>query len=169
MARFVYRLQKIFELRERRVKQQEQRVIEARRHVQEIEAAIEEKKNEIRLLRQNMLTAPHTLMSSHDEYIHKCNHDLDQLYDDLEAAKRRLREETQLLVKYQSELEALEKHKEKSREAWFEEQKRLEMKQLDEVASQRFFRAREADREEAYEDALQAIEDGEDIDLDSLE
>lgn len=169
MARFVYRLQKIYELRERRVKQQEQRVIEARRHVQEVEAAIEEKKNEIRLLRQNMLTAPHTLMSSHDDYIHKCHRDLDQLYENLETAKRKLHEETQLLVKYQSELEALEKHKEKSREAWFEEQKRLEMKQLDEVASQRFFRARETDREEALEEALQAIENGEEIDLDSLE
>ncbi len=152
MARFVYRLQKVFELRERRVKEQEQRLIKARRIVQEIEDKIEEKKNEIRLLRQNMLTAPHTLMGSHDEYIHKCNHDLDQLDIDLQEAEARRLEEAQRLVQYQAELEALEKHKEKSLEEWKEEQKQTEMKQMNEVAGQRYFRATLEAEEEAREE-----------------
>ncbi len=152
MARFIYRLQKVFELRERRVKEQEQRLIEARRIVQEIEDKIEEKKNEIRLLRQNMLTAPHTLMGSHDDYIHKCNHDLDELAIALQQAEARRLEEAKRLIKYQSELEALEKHKEKTLEEWKEEQKKIEMKQMDEVAGQRYFRAGlVAQEEEALE------------------
>lgn len=158
MAKFVYRLQKIFELRERRYKEQEQRVIEAKRRVTHIEGMIEAKKNEIRLLHQNMLTAPHTLMSSHDQYIHKCNLELDQLHEDLEEAKRRHQEEVRLLARYHSELKALEKHKEKAHEEWLEEEKRIEMKELDEIASQRYFRAKLAEAEDELAEALELEE-----------
>lgn len=152
MAGFQYRLQKVFELRERKKKEQEQKVIQAQRRVKQIEDAIEEKKNEIRLMRENMFTSHHTLMPVHDEYIHKLNVELDQLYDDLEMAKQQLAYEKQQLVKAQAELEALVKHKDKVYEEWLDEQKRIEMKQLDEVAGQRFFRQQLAILEEAADD-----------------
>ncbi len=150
MAPFIYRLQKVYELRERKKKQQELLVIEAVARVQAVETSISEKKNEIRLLRQNMLSSPHTLMSMHDEFIHGLNHDLDQLYVDLQEAKEHLARERELLIKAEAELEALEKHKEKTYEAWLEDEKRLDLKRLDEVASQRFFRNQleELEREE---------------------
>lgn len=149
MARFVYRLQKVFELRERKKKEQEQRVIEAQKRVTDIENAIEEKKNEIRLIRKNMLASPHTLMAAHDDYIHLLNQQLDELYQDLEIAKQQLAHEKKLLIKAQADLEALVKHKEKAMEEWLEEQKHKEMKQLDEVATQRYFRAQQ---EQMWED-----------------
>ena len=152
MAKFVYRLQTVFDLRNRKVKTQEQRVVDARRVVREIQSAIEEKRNEIRLLGQNMMSSHYTLLETYDEFIHHCHEQLDQLHSDLEDAEEALSEERTLLVKYQAELEALEKHKEKALEEWTEEQKRLEMKQLDEVASQRYFRAQEARRLEELGD-----------------
>lgn len=156
MARFVYRLQKVYEIRERKLKEQEQRVVAAQNKVRAIEAKIEEKQNEIRLLRQNMLTSHHTLLSAHDEYIHYQNHLLDELYEDLSYAKEELAQEKKLLVKAQADFDALIKHKEKAREIWLEEEKQKEMKQLDEVASQRYFRNKqdqlddEAEEERVY-------------------
>lgn len=152
MARFVYRLKKVFELRERKKKEQEQRVVDAKKKVSDVERAIEEKKNEIRLIRQNMLTSHHTMMAAHDEYLHYMNAELDVLYQDLEIAKQELAYEMELLIKAQAELEALVKHKEKAYEEWLEEEKKREMKQLDEVAGQRYFRAQlEKLEEEQFE------------------
>lgn len=148
MARFIYRLQKVFELRERKKKEQEQRVAEAQKRVREIEAAIEEKKTEIRMVRKNMLASAHTLMLVHDEYLHLLNRHLDDLHQELEFAKQKLAQERKLLIKAQADLEALVKHKEKALEEWKNEEKRLEMKQLDEVAGQRYFRAQQSELEE---------------------
>lgn len=155
MARFAYRLQKVFELRERKKKQQEQRVIEAQRHVRDIELAIEEKKNEMRIVQQNMRTAPHTLMTAHDDFLQHLNIQLDMLYDDLRQAQAILEEERKLLIKAQADLEALNKHKEKAREEWLEEEKRQEMKVLDEVGGQRYFRAQLQAAEDAAWDEEQ--------------
>jgi flagellar export protein FliJ len=141
MARFVYRLQKVFELRERRKKEQEQRVVDAQKRVREVEVAIEEKKDEIRDVQKNMLASPHTLMAAHDSFLYHLNGQLEQLHGDLAYAQSELDYERQLLIKAQADLEALVKHKEKAREEWLEEEKKLEMKRLDEVAGQRYFRA----------------------------
>ncbi|WP_373532426.1 flagellar export protein FliJ [Vampirovibrio sp.] len=154
MARFIYRLQKVFELRERRKKEQEQRVIEAQKRVREAEMAIEEKKTEIRDIQKNMLASPHTLMAAHDSFLHHLNGQLELLQVSLEQAKAALSYERQLLIKAQADLEALIKHKEKAREEWLEEEKKLEMKRLDEVAGQRYFRAQ---FEKAEDEALEAL------------
>ncbi len=140
MARFQYRLQKVFELRERKKKEQEQRVADAQQKVRQIEQQIEDKKQEIRMARQNMMSGPHIHMATADRFIHHLHGELEYLYDDLALAQNELAHERELLIKAQAELEALVKHKEKVYEEWMEEQKKLEMKQLDEVASQRYFR-----------------------------
>ena len=152
MAKFVYRLKKVFELRERRVKEQEQKVIDAKKVVAEIQAKIDDKKKEAVLVRQNMATTPHTLLEAHHVYIQKCNKDVRLLEMDKNEANAKVKVETDELKKRQAELEALEKHKEKAKEEWLEEQKAIEMKKLDEVASQRYFRNQQiAAEEEAAE------------------
>lgn len=156
MAGFRYRLQQVFDLRERKKKEQEQKVIQAQRRVREIELLIEEKKNEIKTVRHHMMTSHHTMMSAHDEYIHHLNQELDALYQDLAQAQQQLAYEKQLLVKAQADLEALIKHKEKMHQEYLEEEKRKEMKQLDEVAGQRYFRGQLAQEEDDLEDALLA-------------
>lgn len=164
MARFVYRLQKIFDLRERRCKLQQQRVLAAQQAVYAVEAKIEAKRNEIRLVHQELLTGPHMMMAANDRYLHRCHEEHDRLVRvDLVDAQRRLSEEQALYEKYRADLKALEKHKEKAREEWQEEEKRQELKMLDEVGSQRYFRAQleqaEQDAEEAQLQAeLEALE-----------
>lgn len=154
MARFVYRLQKVYELRERKMKEQEQRVVKAREHLRSVEIAIEEKKNEIRETRKNMMISPHTLMAAYDEFLYLLNHQLDGLEVDKELARQALEHEQELLRKAQADMKALEKHKEKAREEWKEEEKKLEMKMLDEIAGQRYFRAQQVKLEE---DALEEL------------
>lgn len=149
MARFQYRLQKVFELRERKKKAQEDAVAYAMGKVREVEEMIEAKKNQIRLLKHNMMTSPHTLMADYDNFIHVCNQELDELYEKLKNAQDYLAWERQLLVKAQADLEALVKHKEKAVEEWKEDEKRKEMKMLDEVASQRYFRDQQSQQDEA--------------------
>ena len=158
MARFKYRLQKVFELRERKKKDQEQRGIDAQKRVREAEQAIEDKKAEIVSVRKYMMASPHTMMAAHDDFIHHLNGQLEVLYEKLEQAKMALEHERQLLLKAQAELEALIKHKEKAREEWLEEEKKIEMKQLDEVAGQRYFRAQLEIAEDAALEAMQAEE-----------
>ncbi len=159
MARFVYRLQKVFELRERKKKAQEQKVIDAQKKVREIEVAIEEKKQEIRQLRHDMLQSHHTLMNTYDQYLHLQNKKLETMGLDLMVANEDLELQRKLLIKAQADMEALIKHKEKAKEEWLEEEKQAEMKALDEVAGQRYFRAQLArHEEEAQDEALRLIE-----------
>ncbi|MFN8614534.1 MAG: hypothetical protein U0003_01305 [Vampirovibrionales bacterium] len=152
MAPFVYRLQKVLEIRERKVKEQEQRVIEAKKHLAEAEQRVQAKVHDIRMAQHSMTTSAHTLLAMHDRYIHKSLQELDELKEQRHLAERKVVEEAQLLVKLQAELEALVKHKEHAHEAWKEDEKRAEMKILDEVATQRYFRNQQAQAQELAEE-----------------
>lgn len=154
MAKFQYRLQKVVEIRERKVKQQEQKVIEARLQVQEVEQRIAKKKHEIIAAQEHMKTAAHTLMEFHDRFIHRCHEELDILAIEKQEKEAYLLEQSKLLVKYQADVEALTKHKEKAFEEWKEEEKRAEMKILDEVASQRYFRAQQEARDDYVSESM---------------
>ena len=72
--------------------------------------------------------------------------------EELEAQKqeaiRVLEEEKLKLVECEKEVKVLEKHKEKKREEYIEEEKKLELKTLSEVAVQRHFRKTELTKEE---------------------
>ena len=59
-------------------------------------------------------------------------------------------EEKQKLIKLEQAVKVLEKHKEKQREAYLEEEKALELRQFSEIGVQRFFiQSREKEEEEA--------------------
>ena len=66
---FIYRLQKVQELRERRKQEQERRVQKARERVRQVEHAIEAKKTEIRQVRENMLIAGHMMLQASDLFL----------------------------------------------------------------------------------------------------
>jgi flagellar protein FliJ len=161
LPRFVYRLKKVYELRERKKKEQEQRVIDAQNRLREIQQEIEAKREEIRTQRHDMMTAHHTMMTFYDNYLYQLNKDLEILYQKLEQAKERVDYEKKLLLKAQADMEALIKHREMAMEEWVEEEKRIEMRMLDEVAGQRYFRNQQAMNEEIALDALLAEEEEE--------
>jgi flagellar export protein FliJ len=144
MARFVYRLQKVYELRERKKKQQEQRVLEAQAQVKKAELALEKHYQQLAELAEFMKTAPPSFYENYDRYKEQQKLEEDQLKQAIQLAHEHLALQKQLLIKAQADVEALVKHKEKAREEWLEEEKYREMKQLDEIGGQRYFRQQQA-------------------------
>ena len=70
-----------------------------------------------------------------------------------------LDEENRKLVKCEQEVKVVEKHKEKQKEAYLEEEKKAELKQFSEIGVQRFFmQSREAAEEQALEEELNNAE-----------
>lgn len=148
---FKYRLQKFLDFRIKKKEEQllitqkaQQAVYIAeeniRKNEEEIQQTIQNKKNE----------KDFRMMEYYDKYLH---HLWDKA-DALEAERQRLQaildEEKQKLVKCEQAVKVLEKHKEKLKETYLEEEKAAELKQFSEIGVQRFFiHTKEVEEEEA--------------------
>ena len=147
---FVYRLQKILDFRIRKKEEQLLVVQKAQQEVYLAEQRIRENEAEIQQTVENRKTADYRMMEYYDKYLH---HLWDKA-DALEAEKRRLEaileEEKQKLIKLEQGVKVLEKHKEKQKEAYLEEQKAIELRQFSEIGVQRFF-LQSREREEELE------------------
>lgn len=136
---FVYRLQKILDFRIRKKEEQLLVVQKAQQEVLLAEQRIRENEAEIQQTIQNRKTADYKMMEYYDKYLH---HLWDKA-DALEAERKRLQsildEEKMKLVKLEQAVKVLEKHKEKQKEAYLEEEKAKELKQFSEIGIQRFF------------------------------
>lgn len=150
---FRYRLQKILDFRIRKKEEQLLVVQKAQQAVYIQEQKIQENNAEIQQTIQNKRNEKDfRMMEYYDKYLH---HLWDKA-DALEAERKRLQaildEEKAKLVQREQEVKVLEKHKEKQREAYLEEEKAIELRQFSEIGVQRFFiQARERDEEEAAE------------------
>lgn len=147
---FVYRLQKILDFRIRKKEEQLLVVQKAQQEVFFAEQKIRENEAEIQQTIENRKTADYRMMEYYDKYLH---HLWDKA-DALEAERQRLQaildEEKMKLVKLEQAVKVLEKHKEKQKEAYLEEEKAKELRQFSEIGVQRFFiQAREREEEEA--------------------
>ena len=147
---FVYRLQKILDFRIRKKEEQLIVVQKAQQEVFLAEQRIQENNAEIQQTIENRKTADYRMMEYYDKYLH---HLWDKA-DALEAERKRLQaildEEKNKLVELEQAVKVLEKHKEKQKEAYLEEEKAQELRQFSEIGVQRFFiQAREKDEEEA--------------------
>ena len=135
---FVYRLQKILDFRIRKKEEQLLQVQKAQQQVYIAEENIRKNEAEIRQTIQNKRTADFRMMEYYDNYLH-------HLWDKAEALEQGVK--------------VLEKHKEKQKEAYREEQKAIELKQFSEIGVQRFFiRAREEAEEEEMLEKLKQLE-----------
>ena len=74
-----------------------------------------------------------------------------ELIEDKKAAEQALRIEEQKLIECEKEVKVLEKHKEMNKEAWKEEEKAIENKQMSEIAVQKFFERTRREKEELEE------------------
>ena len=157
---FVYRLQKILDFRIRKKEEQLLVVQKAQQAVYIAEQKILENEAEIQQTIKNKKTADFRMMEYYDKYLH---HLWDKA-DALEAERARLQaildEEKQKLVKLEQAVKVLEKHKEKQKEAYLEEQKAIELRQFSEIGVQRFFlQTREtAEEEEALRKIIEETE-----------
>jgi len=156
---FVYRLQKILNYRIQKKDEQIQIVKEAEREVARIQAEIDNHRNTILTLRQNMRLAPHTMMESYDVYIKYIDTLIEQLEEEKRIAIMRLEEEREKLVELEKGVKVLEKHKEKAYEQYRDEQNKAEMKMLDEVAGLKHYAKTQARIAEELEDELSPEEE----------
>ena len=156
---FVYRLQKVLEFRIRAKEQQVLVVQKAQQDVYKAEERIQQNNEEIQQTIQNKRTADFRMMEYYDNYLHHLWDKADVLEQEKQRLQEILDQENQKLIQLEQAVKVVEKHKEKQKEAYLEEQKAIELKQFSEIGVQRFFiRARETAEEEELEKQLKQIE-----------
>ncbi len=156
---FVYRLQKILDFRIRKKEEQLLVVQKAQQEVYMAEERIRQNEAEIRQTIQNKKTADFRMMEYYDNYLHHLWDKADALEQERKRVQAILDEEKRKLVKLEQAVKVVEKHKEKQKEAYLEEQKAIELKQFSEIGVQRFFiQSREAAEEQELLEQLQKLE-----------
>ena len=156
---FVYRLQKILDFRIRKKEEQLLVVQKAQQDVYIAEEKIRQNNAEIQQTIKDKKTADFRMMEYYDNYLHHLWDKADALEQERKRLQAILEEEQQKLVKLEQAVKVVEKHKEKQKEAYLEEQKAIELKQFSEIGVQRFFiHSREATEEQELEQQLKQLE-----------
>lgn len=156
---FVYRLQKVLEFRIRAKEQQLLVVQKAQQDVYLQEEKIRQNEAEIRQTIQNKRTADFKMMEYYDNYLHHLWDKAEALEQERRRLQAILEGEQKKLVKLEQAVKVVEKHKEKQREAYLEEQKAIELKQFSEIGVQRFFiHSREEAEEQELQEQLRKLE-----------
>ena len=153
---FRYRLQKILEIRIRKKEEQLQAVIKAQEEVDRIELLIIKNLDEIKKLSSDMRQADPMMYDQYDKFIKHLWEEDEKLKAQKQEALINLQKEKDLLVIREQEVNVLEKHKEHQKEAYILEQKALEMKELNEIGSQKYFIRNREKQEEELEEELNA-------------
>ena len=132
----------------------------AQQQVYIAEENIRKNEAEIRQTIQNKRTADFRMMEYYDNYLHHLWDKADALEQERKRVQAILDQEKQKLVKLEQAVKVVEKHKEKQKETYQEEQKAIELKQFSEIGVQRFFiRSREeAEEQEMLEQQLNNLE-----------
>ena len=126
---FVYRLQKILDFRIRKKEEQLLVVQKAQQEVYLAEQRIRENEEEIQQTIQNRKNSDYKMMEYFDKYLHHLWDKADALKAELDRVQAILDEEKMKLVKLEQAVKVLEKHKEKQKELYLEEQKAIEASQ----------------------------------------
>jgi len=136
---FVYRLQKILDFR---IRKKEEQLLAVQRAQQELAIAnqnILRNNQEIELTKQHQRKADALMLEAYDKFLHHLWEKAEQLEIIKQEKEQRVQEEIEILVELEKAVKVLEKHKEKNKDAYLEEEKALELKQLSEIAVQRHF------------------------------
>lgn len=147
---FRYRLQKILEIRIRKKDEQLQAVIKAQEEVDRIELLIIQNLEQIKSLNEQMRQADPMMYEQYDKFIKHLWEEDEKLKQEKKTALENLEKEKELLKLREQEVNVLEKHKEHQKEDYIKEQKARELKELNEIGSQKFF-IRKRDEKEAQE------------------
>ncbi len=154
---FRYRMQKILEIRIRKKDEQLQAVIRAQEEVNRIELLIIKNMEQIKEVTSQMRSADPMMYEHYDNFIKHLWEEDEKLNNQKQEAIEALEKEKELLKLREQEVNVLEKHKEHQREEYIKEQKALEMKELNEIGSQKFFiRNREKLEEQELEELYNA-------------
>lgn len=137
---FRYRLQKVLDFRIRKKEEQLLVVQKAQQAVFIAEENIRKNNEEIRDTQVNMRKADPMMYETYDKYLIYLWEKAEKLEQIRAEAQRILDLEKEKLVKLEQAVKVLEKHKEKNKEAYIEEEKKAELKGYSELGVQRFFR-----------------------------
>ena len=155
---FVYRLQKILDFRIRKKEEQLLVVQKAQQEVYLAEQRILENEQEIQQTIENRKTADYRMMEYYDKYLHHLWDKAEALEQERQRLQAILDEEKAKLVKLEQAVKVLEKHKEKQKEAYLEEEKAKELRQFSEIGVQRFF-IQDQERKEEEAELIRIIEE----------
>ena len=136
---FRYRLQKILEIRIRKKEEQLQVVIKAQEEVNRIELLIIQNIDEIKRLTKEMRSANPIMLEQYDKFIKHLWEEDKKLQIQKQEAIEALNKEKEILKLREQEVNVLEKHKEHKKEDYIKEEKARELKELNEIGSQKFF------------------------------
>ena len=136
---FKYRLESILTVLMRKKEAQLIVVLKAQQAVLDADERIKQNQQEIEQTIQNKKQADFKMMEYYDNYLHHLWDKADVLEQEKQRLQNVLDEEKAKLVKCEQEVKVLEKHKEKQREAYLEEEKKAELKQFSEIGVQRFY------------------------------
>lgn len=147
---FRYKLQKVLDFRIRKKEEQEAIVTKARQKLYMAEQKVEQNKQEIMQVSTARKHADYTMMEYYDKYLHHLWDKAEVLENERKEAEQELDIEVKKLIECEQNVKVLEKHKEKQKELYLEEEKKAELKMFSELGVQRhFIRAREEAEEEA--------------------
>ncbi len=156
---FRYRLQKVLDFRIRKKEEQLLVVQKAQQAVFIAEENIRKNNEEIRDTQVNMRKADPMMYETYDKYLIYLWEKAEKLEQIRAEAQRILDIEKEKLVKLEQAVKVLEKHKEKNKEAYIEEEKKAELKGYSELGVQRFFRQSNERQEEEELELLKQLKE----------
>jgi len=145
---FVYRLQKVLDFRIRKKEEQLLVLQKAQQALYQAEMDIQRNNEEIVITKQAQWQADYTMMEAYDTYLHHLWEKGEQLEIVRQEKAQIVQQEVQKLVELEQAVKVLEKHKEKSKDAYIAEQKAAELKNMSELGVQRYFQQARETREE---------------------
>ena len=137
---FHYRLQKILNYRENQREEQRLRVQKAQHAVNEAEENIRKNNQAIYDTKNGMRTADPSLYEYYDKYLKHLYEEGEKLEQIRQQLQEILDEELKKLVKCEQNVKVLEKHKDKNKEIFIQEEKNEELKRFSELGVTRFHR-----------------------------
>lgn len=137
---FHYRLQKILNYRENQREEQRLQVQKAKAAVDAAEDNIKKNNKSIADTKDGMRAADPSLYNYYDKFLKFLYEEAERLENIRQQLQAALDEEIRKLVKCEQNVKVLEKHKEKNKEIYLQEEKTEELKRFSELGVTRFYR-----------------------------
>lgn len=154
---FRYRLQKVLDFRIRKKEEQLLVVQKAQQAVYIAEENIRKNEAEIQATKDGLRHADPMMFESYDKYLNHLWEKAEELEQIRVEAQQQLDIEKQKLVKLEQDVKVLEKHKERHREIYIEEEKKAELKQYSELGVVRYFRQSQDKLEQEEQEILKQL------------
>ena len=160
---FRYRLRKILDFRINQKEEQRMKVQKAQQAVFQAEQDIKKNNQDILDTKEGMRAADPMMYEAYDKFLKHLWEKAEQLEAVRVDLQKKLDIEVQKLVKCEQAVKVLEKHKEKNKDIYMQEEKAAELKQFSELGVTRFFKQNQERAEEEEKEILRQLNEIEGI------